>query len=46
MISKTVRKNTLGRKPSVDESRGRMTSSTLEALAVDDGGTALVVLLL
>ena len=46
MISRTVRRNTLGRKPSVDESLGRMTASTLEALAVDDGGTALVVLLL
>ena len=46
MISRTVRRNTLGRKPSVDESLGRMTASTLEALAVDDGRTALVVLLL
>jgi len=46
MISRTVRRKRLGRKTSVDESFGRVIASTLEALAVDDGRTALVVLLL
>ena len=46
MISRTVRRNTLGRKASVEKPAGRVIASTLEALAVDNGGTALVVLLL
>lgn len=46
MISRTVRRNTLQTKTSADESIGRRSASTLEALAVNDRRTALVVLLL
>ena len=46
MISRTVRTNTLTAKTSANELLGCVIASTLEALAVDNGGTALVVLLL
>jgi hypothetical protein len=46
MISRTVRRNTLIRKTLVHVSLELVIVHTLEALAVDNGGTALVVLLL
>lgn len=46
MISRTVRKNTLKTKTLVVATHEISGSCTLEALAVNNGGTALVVLLL